>query len=108
MNTRSNQTVCDSRLIADVYSSKSDSKLQLRCLYAGQDLARFIVVDSTDIQKNNYQIQILAEARYNFKRNHLSFKSQALSNADSEILKDKIYVAAAQVVQRDCGIALFS
>lgn len=100
MNTRTNQTVLDSKLITSVSTHARVGQVQVRCLYAGQDLARFIVVDSNDVLENSYQVRILAEARFSVKRNHLSFKSQELSCIDADVIKSRIYSAA----MKDYGI----
>ncbi|MGL5109515.1 MAG: hypothetical protein ACRC7J_10690 [Vibrio ordalii] len=98
MITRTNQTVLESRLITSVPTDDSKSCYQVRCLYAGDDLARFIVIDSTDVQK--YQVEILAEARFSFKQNHLAFKSQSLTGSITRLLKSKIYNFAQQELGR--------
>ena len=90
MNTRTNQTVLESRLITSVIADNDINSYQLRCLSWTETVARFIVVSTGDVNKNSYQIPVLAEIRFSFRKARLSIKTKELSSSLTESLKAKL------------------
>lgn len=90
MNTRTNQTVLESRLVTSVIPEHGRNTYQVRCLSSTEDIARFIVVSTVDVSNNLYQIPILAEARFSFRKDRLSIKTHELNLSFTKLLKAKI------------------
>ncbi|CAH7429397.1 hypothetical protein VCHA53O466_50509 [Vibrio chagasii] len=88
MNTRTNQTVNECELLASVTIAGGASELQIRSLFWGRDVVRLIIVDRAEVEMCNYQINILAEARYAVKSGRLSFVCRTLRGDDLELCKD--------------------
>lgn len=93
MDKRIRTTVLESELIKVVTIEGRSEGLELRCLYSDDDLARYIVVSSKDVQSGQYQVPILAKARYSIKKDHLTFQSELLTDEESMILSSEVCAA---------------
>ena len=107
MNTRTNQTVLESRLVTSVVTDNGRNTYQVRCLSSTETVARFIVVSTGDISKNSYQVPILAEARFNFRKDRLSIKTNEESSSFTKSLKAKLedYLCRGNIANCDLGNA---
>lgn len=90
MNTRTSQTVLESRLVTSVVTDNGRKRYQVRCLSSTETVARFIVVSANDVNNNVYQVPVLAEARFSFRKARLSIKTEELSPSFTKTLKAKI------------------
>ncbi|NRB23137.1 hypothetical protein [Shewanella sp.] len=89
MKTRNIQTVIDSDVVASV-GIQGLADLQVRCLRAGDRFTRYIVVDSLEVKREPFSVQIFAEAQFNSQRQKFSFSAPELPSAVAERVKEAI------------------